>query len=239
DVIVALPVGHRQAEQAAAQDDAPAVGQDDVELVHLVDQPGGLVATQDVVGVDEGDGEPRPGLHRLPDGVHERLIGQAGQADAEEFPLLCPVPGAESAGAAGHLAGRPHSSPSEASSCRSPASRSYSGFQPVACISFCGSEMRCPSPSRIRSGTWRTSTGCPVIPPMVSMTSSIVVPVPVPTLNTSRPGSPCAAATRPAAVSVTKIRSRWGHRFPSSMVFPARSAFITSGSTCGLVSRGP
>ena len=33
-----------------------AVRQDDVERVHLLEQPGDPVAPQDVVGVDEGDG---------------------------------------------------------------------------------------------------------------------------------------------------------------------------------------
>src|SRR6185437_8735145 len=227
-------------------------------------QPCSTMSSQHVVGVDKRYSQPRPVLHRLADSVEEGLIGEAGQADLQEGPLpgpglsaqlfregagLTSLPGGNAALAArGRLVSSGlvhdrvlpglHRSPSNASSSRSPALRSYSGFQPVARISLPGSAMRWPSPGRLRPGSSRTASGSPRRLSMVARTSPMVVPVPVPTLNTSKP-CPEAVATIAFAVSVTKIRSRWGQRLPSSIGWPARMAATIAGSTWGFVSRGP
>src|ERR1700722_18258285 len=204
------------------------------------------MSPQHVVGVDKRHSQPGPVLHRLVDSVEEGLIGEAGQVHPEEGPLTGPglggqlfregtgltsLPGGNAVlavrgrfapGGLGHdrvLSGL-HRSPSNASSSRSPALRSYSGFQPVAVISLPGSAIRCPSPGRLRSGSSRTSSSLPRMLSMVATTSPMVVPAPVPTLKTSKPCAEAVAAI-PFAVSVTKMRSRWGQRLPRTIGSPA------------------
>ena len=224
-------VGTGRPTQCAPTTTPHPIRQHRVEAVDLLDQPRSAMSSQHVVGIDERYGQPGPVLHRLADSVEEGLIGEAGQADIQEGPLIGP-------GLDERLP-RASQEPLERQQLTKPGLEVVLGLPARPWSSACrGRRSGCPSPGRLRSGSSRTSSAAPRMLSMVARTSPIVVPVPVPTLKKTSKPSPGAVARIAFAVSVTKMRSRCGQRLPSSIGWPACMAAMMAGSTLESVPGG-